>query len=783
MHPFNKTILAATIASLCSVSSVYAETEQTSNTQADLTVNVTDTRDDDLSTKQTLDADDIKDTPSSNGNLTDYLKDNPNVRFAGGDLNGFQGGEIKPASVSIHGADPSQTAYLVDGANVNNDLDPSGILSSLFDGTAGTIPSVSSGQAYYFDANLLGGVEVYTSNVPAHLGGFTGGAIDAQTRKYSGEDRVRLSYRTTQSDWAEMQVDSNIKSDLENATPNGYGADYQPDYKKDFFSVMAEQSLTDDIGMVVGFSRRESDINQKRLINKAGETDFRDHTRQSDNFLTNFNWIPSVDRSLEVGFRLSDYEEGKYYATNLDGNVKDTHLAYGSTIKWNQRLGSGAISATVIYDKFQDERESNSTYAVVTSDLDNEMDYEEGGYGDSQLTQQNVELKLDYDFDRMELAGTSHLPSIGASYRKTDFDFNRDEDATQRIVTYFYGMVIDDRTSTASKGTVSTDYQDYAFYAQDIIKWNDFTFRPGIRVDQDDYLENTNIAYRFSSSWTATNDTTLNLGANRYYGRSFAMMKLAGEILKLNGDETRDYESIKNLDTQYSDEISFSVDQVAGNFLVSAGYVYRNFRNTIEHNETRDGNKRIYTYYNGSSFATDTYTLQATNILPWVLGPTQWSTTVGIDYLVTDRSDIEDPNQTVIFDGKLTTKAQMEKEVNSNTEEWVARFGLDMRIPSYDVTWANKVYIKAPIDKYEYMSTDSNNIEAYRHYEYGTHTQWDTRLRYQPSLFGTHSAYVQVDVLNVLDQVRKDEIKANRQGDYGMYSPGREFWLELGYEF
>ncbi|KAB0289977.1 TonB-dependent receptor [Vibrio fortis] len=779
MHPFNKTLLAATIASLCSMSSVYAETEKPSESEVELSINVTDTRDDELSTKQALDADDIKDTPSSNGNLTDYLKDNPNVRFAGGDLDGFQGGEIKPVSVSIHGADPSQTAYLIDGINVNNDLDPSG----LFDGTAGTLPGLSSEQAYYFDANLLGGVEAYTSNVPAHLGGFTGGAINATTKKYSGEDRVRLRYRTTQSDWAEMQVDSNIKSDVENATPNGYGADFQPDYKKNFFSVMAEQSLTDDIGMVVGFSRRESDISQKRLINKAGDTDFRDHTRQSDNFLANFNWTPNVDRNLEVGFRLSDYQEGKYYATNLDGNVTDTHLAYGSTIKWTQRIGSGALSATANYDKFQDERESNSTYAVVTSDYDNDMEYEEGGYGDSQLTQQNIELKLDYNFDRMEFAGTSHVASLGLSTKKTDFDFNRDDNVSQRVVTYLFGSVFDDKTTTVSKGTVATNYQDYAFYAQDIIKWNDFTFRPGVRVDRDDYLENTNVAYRFSSAWSATDKTTVNLGANRYYGRSFAMMKLAGEILKLNGDETRDYESVKNLDTQYSDEISFSIDQVAGNFLMSAGYVHRSYEDNIDHKENNVGGKTIYTYFNDSGYSTDTYTLQATNILPWVLGPTQWSATMAVDYLVTEKADITDSNQAVIFDGKLMTKAQMAQEVNSNEEEWIARFGLDMRIPSYDLTWANKVYIKAPVNKYEYMSTTDANIEVYRHYEYGTHTQWDTRLRYQPSLFGTHTAYVQVDVLNVLDQVRKDEIKANRQGDYGMYSPGREFWLELGYEF
>jgi outer membrane receptor for ferrienterochelin and colicin len=150
--------------------------------------------------------------------------------------------------------------------------------------------------------------------------------------------------------------------------------------------------------------------------------------------------------------------------------------------------------------------------------------------------------------------------------------------------------------------------------------------------------------------------------------------------------------------------------------------------------------------------------------------------------MISDRAEISEPNQAVIYDGKLMTEAQMEQEVNSNTEEWVARVGINMDIPRYNLTWANKVYIKAPVDKHEYQDT-VDGIEIYRGYNFGTHTQWDTRLRYQPSLFGTHSAYVQVDVLNVLDQVRQDELKADRQGDYGLYSPGREFWLELGYEF
>ncbi|MDH5919185.1 TonB-dependent receptor plug domain-containing protein [Vibrio splendidus] len=784
MHPFNKTILAATIASLCSVSSVYAETEQTSNTQADLTVNVTDTRDDDLSTKQTLDADDIKDTPSSNGNLTDYLKDNPNVRFAGGDLDGFQGGEIKPVSVSIHGADSSQTAYMIDGVNVNNDLDPN---NQLFDGAMQVNPQSQSEQAYFLDANLLSGVTVYSSDVPAQFGGFTGGTVVAETRQYAGEDKVRLSYRTTQSDWAEMKVDPNAKAVVEKASPKGIDSTFQPVYKKEFFSISAEQAITDDIGMVIGFSRRDSDIQQSRLLNPQGKTDKQNHTRRSDNFLANVNWVPSTARSVELGLRLSDYNEGKYYETNVNGDVTDSHLGYGSTLTWNEQLGKGRLSVTAAYDKFQDERESSSNDATVYVDAMSSFSYEEGGYGDSQLTQENTTFKVDYSLDRLALGSTFHAISFGAEYRKTDYEFNRDYDVTQRMVMDFGGGFTYDETKTLNAGKVNTGYQNYAFYVEDKIKWGSVSIRPGVRVDRDDFLENTNIAPRLATRWQILPDTRLNFGLNRYYGRSFAAMKLAGEVSELNKDETRNYESLNSLDTSYSDELSFGVTQNVGNFVVAANYVLRDHQKRIMTEEKDVAGKTVTYYSNGHDYKVDTYTLQVSNIKPWVLGPTLWTTTLAADWLTTDRADLNKsfvPNELVFLDGKLMKRSEMEQEVNSSSEEWVLRLGLDMNIPSYDLLWANKVYVKAPVKGYKHVTDDGPDKRSmYASYNYGTHTQWDTRIRYQPNLFGTHSAYLQLDVLNVLNQVRQSGVIRGDDGDYGIYSPGREFWLELGYEF
>ena len=686
MKNFNQTILAVAIAYTCSTVYVYAQEQSQPSSEAEqnpsITINVTDSKEDELSTKQVLDAEDIRNTPSSNGNLTDYLKDNPNVRFADTDQNGFTGGEIKPTDISINGADTNQTSYLLDGVNVNNDLDPT---NEIFDGTMGVMPNRSSGQAYFFDANLLSGITVYTSGVPAKLGGFTGGAVLAETRQYSGEDRVKVNYRTTQSEWASMKVDENARSLLDGKAPLSGDAEFQPDYRKNFYSVLAEQSITDDFGVVLGFSRRDSNIAQNREVNPEGDIDQQSHSRRSDNFLANFNWTPSVDSSLEWGLRLSDYKEGKYFADNINGNVTDKHLAYGTTLKWSQTLGSGRLVTTAAYDKFSDERESSANSAVVTIDLSTGANYEQGGYGNSQMSQQNINLMVDYEFDRFKVANTSHVVSLGTAYRKTDYDFNRDDDVSQKTIMTMSGFELMNETKMTRQGSVSTSYQDFALYADDFIQWKAFTFRPGVRVERDDYLSNTNIAPRFTSTWQALSDTRFNLGLNRYYGRSFASMKLAGEVLKLNDDLTRRYETVDSLKTPFSDELQLGVDQNLGNFAISANYILREYKDRIVVRRDNTQSPKVDSYSNGDDYNVNVYTLQITNITPWAVGPTRWNASLGADWLNTKRSDLgrdTNPNDSVYLDGKLMTHAQMEKEVNSNTEEWVVRLGLDMQAPS-----------------------------------------------------------------------------------------------------
>ncbi|PRK14742.1 TonB-dependent receptor plug domain-containing protein [Haemophilus influenzae] len=753
-----------------------------------------------LSSVKTLSSDEISKTPTSNGNITDYLRSNPHIRYENSDQNGFQRGEIKPENISINGADPNQTAYFVDNVNINNELTAD---SDVFDGSMQVVPGISHTQAYFFDASMLSKVEVQDSNISASLGGFMGGAVIAKTKQYSGTDSIKLKYRTTNSSWAKMEAGDSVQKILKQVRPDNSGtAELQPKYNKQTFNILAEKRLNDNLGMVLGYSRRTSSIEQNRLIgfdqnaNNKAQLDKQNHQRLSDNILLNLNWTPQEKERIEFGLRYSNYKELKYFEENINNNVSDYHQALGTTLAWVHSFDSGVWTNTLAYDRFKDKRKSSSnnieTTSVSNEDYEPLYNFEKGGYGNSRLTQDNLHFSTEYVMDPFYLASTEHSVSIGGIYQATKYQFYRPQNVHSKIILSTLqndGTMdsLDPIESTTSKGRVKTSYQNIAIYAEDLIKWRKFELRPGIRIERDDYLKNNNLAPRFVARYRPWDNTGFTLGLNRYYGRSFASLKLANGILKLNNDQTRQHQNFSSLKSPYADELSLSFDQNMGNLALKLGYIHRDNKNRIILKRETVREIKKSSYINGRPFGVDIYTFQLNNIEPWKLGKTYWTTSLGFDWLNTKRADDEefDLNKLVSLDGKLMTYREMLRQVNSNTEDWIARLGIDMTIPDYDITWSNKVYMKAPIRRYDLI--DSNNDDdtpRYRSYHYGRHTQWDSSIRWQPTIRGKHSVYMQVDILNVLNKTRKNKVATISTSDeYGVYTPGREFWLEVGYQF
>lgn len=644
---------------------------------------------------------------------------------------------------------------------------------------------------------MLSKVEVQDSNISASLGGFMGGAVIAKTKQYSGTDSIKLKYRTTNSSWAKMEAGDSVQKILKQVRPDNSGtAELQPKYNKQTFNILAEKRLNDNLGMVLGYSRRTSSIEQNRLIgfdknaNNKAQLDKQNHQRLSDNLLLNFNWTPQEKERIELGLRYSNYKELKYFRENIGNNVSDYHQALGTTLAWAHSFDSGVWTNTLAYDRFKDKRKSVSAdVSSVSVEPDNGLsyDYEKGGYGNSQLIQDNLHFSTEYAMEPFNLGSTEHSISIGSIYQATKYQFYRPQDVHQKV-TLIIGEYKQETNSTTSKGRVKTSYQNIAIYAENLIKWRKFEFRPGIRIERDDYLKNNNIAPRFVARYHPWDDTGFTLGLNRYYGRSFASLKLANGILKLNNDQTRQHQNFSSLKSPYADELSLSFDQNMGNLALKLGYIHRDNKNRII--LKREPVKRIKksSYINGRPFGVDIYTFQLNNIEPWKLGKTYWTMSLGFDWLNTKRADVSnefDPNELVYLDGKLMTRSQMLQQVNSSTEDWIARLGIDMEMPDYNITWSNKVYMKAPIRSYEELDNNDNGISRFRSYHYGRHTQWDSSIRWQPTIRGKHSVYLQVDILNVLNKTRKNKVAtAISTGDeYGVYTPGREFWLEVGYQF
>lgn len=411
----------------------------------------------------------------------------------------------------------------------------------------------------------------------------------AKTKQYDGKDRLKFSYRTTDASWAKFKVEDKDLERFKNAIPEGSVAEFQPKYSKHFFNITAEKGLSENLGMVIGLSRRTSSIQQSRQINPQGDRDKQTHTRRSDNALLNFNLTPNDKHRFELGFRYSNYRERKFFNTNIDSNVFDYHRAYGVTFSWINALQSGILTTTLAYDNFDDTRKSASTYMKTTLTDDGE-EYTEGGMGNSQLNQKNLHTSLEYAMNPFNLGSIEHSVSLGGIYQATKYRFTRHSDAVGELYTPNWldnnsNDIYDELTlaqrNIAKKGTVKTRYQNIALYVEDLMTWKNLEFRAGLRLERDDYLKNTNLAPRTVFRYKPFEDTAFSVGWNRYYGRSFASMKLSEGIFKLDGHDTFRYKDLSQFKTPYSDELSFGVEQYVANLAFHLKYILRDNKQRI----------------------------------------------------------------------------------------------------------------------------------------------------------------------------------------------------------
>lgn len=609
----------------------------------------------------------IETQAAGNGDITSLLKIHPNVQFNNTQLSSKSPGEISPANISINGAKYYQNAFIVDGMNMNNDIDPAQTNPNLAD----YVPGNSQGMA--LDTDLLESIVVYDSNVPAAYGRFNGGVIEANTRKPKKEFSGKISYQATKSSWTRYHIDERQKEDFE------YAADYwdQPEFDKFIVRGTLEGHLTENFGLLANFSQKRSTIPTSFYSSNNIATNGwvkEEQKREIDNYFIKAVWQPVSRLTLESSLS-SAPEENTYYRTNTaDGafTVKNGGTQFNLKALWDGDLAK--VEHNLSYGQIEQSRDSEAaqwyTWRKSTSKpwgplSGSNASSIEGGTGDLDQLQKTWSYRLNADWKAFTLLGATHRVQSGLEISSQYVHWDRPADNSTFIISTAAGnpwtntcinssgvvveacsigttvngepgQYLNQRTRSA-KGKFDFTTTQWAAWVQDEIEIDRLTLRPGVRVDSDNYMDKTTWAPRMAATYDvfANQSTVLTAGANRYYGRNITNWRLSDNINRLKFTERRanldapwtpvsqakDLSKFDQLDIPYDDELMFGISQRWRGAQFDLKYVNRKGRDQImevqgqaigQPSTDPDLSNTYTTWTNGGKSETDIVTLTVT---------------------------------------------------------------------------------------------------------------------------------------------------------------------------
>ncbi|TLD80993.1 TonB-dependent receptor [Helicobacter sp. MIT 05-5293] len=519
----------------------------------------------------------IESNPSGNGDITSILRILPNVQFDNAQSKSSTPGEIDPANISISGGLYYQNNFQLDGFNMNNDLDPAGSQGS--NPVAATaLPGRSQG--LNIDTSLLESIVVQDSNVSAAYGGFTGGVVEANTRRPTKNFGANVSYQITQGNADPHKFsltnyhiyEANDQSYNNFLNSSSYGN--QPEFIKHLIRSSIESKLNDKSGVIASFTTTQSFIPLNAYANTYMSTT-RDDTRktqkrQSYNFFIKGYYDPIESLRIEASYTYAP-QYNEYFIVNTKDS--DFYLQSGghqAGIKalWENLLG--LLTAQSNFNYMENSRSGSAQHAKgwrVSDEKNWSSDkngtVSEGGYGNVDSTQLNLHLKLNQSFKPIELFSLwEHKINTGLEIGYVNASYERlgdtifggtawlspltngmtciDEFCSTSPVHYQINTWKDNKGQFANKATlykagkINIDNFDLSLYAEDDMNFHlgafgEINTRFGLRLDYDTYMNKAPIAPRLSLNYIApwsygeygkNFKSTLIFGANRYYGRN-----------------------------------------------------------------------------------------------------------------------------------------------------------------------------------------------------------------------------------------------------------------------
>ena len=618
---------------------------------------------------------DLEKTPNSSKNITNFLKVNPNVQFSNDHLAASTQADLKPAEISIHGAQSFQNKFIINGVSNTNILDPQG------NGNSYTGQLASGSQGVAINTDLLCNLDVLDSNVSAKYGSFTGGVISADTCAPDteiGKIHGSISYDYTESDWSRYHLKTDADKDLfEDETTQAN----QNEYTRQGISANMYSKLSEQWGINLYGSERRSVIPVASGLDIPAQIDQKKYN--SNIGATAFYTLNHKTKG-KFGFTLGDLEDNNYTASRRNSKntvTNDSLMIFGEL---NQQTDWAKLKHKLNYQKIDNVRDWLDDegkvwlYAEGSKDWQDTDKVKEGSLGaDIRLKQESFNYEFDAIFNQFKWGQSVHQISAGAGYQRDDVSWSRPNAASLYVATthstnpnlvtlkdlngekcaagdrlcdeamtvpftyknqeYIYNGQYYVSGTLHEAGTFDGIYEQSFLYVEDEINWNKFKARLGVRADYDGANNNLNFAPRSSFSYKPfTNDAlTLTTGWNRYYSAPTYNTDLQREIAGLSysikrADQNSEWVKSPNvtynstrktdLDTPYADEFILGLNSQFKNTNVILKWVNREYKDEITRNRTDipldSTYKYSYEYGNDGYGSADTYALSINIVNP-----------------------------------------------------------------------------------------------------------------------------------------------------------------------
>lgn len=753
----------------------------------------------------TLDAQALEIVPNNTGTVNDALRGVSQIGFNRNTRSSSYGAEIAAPRISINGSKPYENSYTINGLSNTNTLNPGESTMSIIGAPSG------SSQSYQLSPELLETVNVFTENVSAVYGDFTGGVVDARLQNAdldSWHGKAWMSY--TGDKLARQHYDGDPDEATEHVTFDRYRTG----------AYLKGPLVKGKLGAMVAYERHWS-VQPYPLNNGK----YEDNKQTNQNVLLKVNTDPNADHYAGLTFMYAPFERHVATASNKNGIYDINGGGWNAMLNTRLPLSIGEWSNDLSYGFNEVTRDTGGNNIMFRwspilsdgtpskyADWSTARVANDGLFGDHEQEQHTFHWRSALALNAIDIGQTQHLVRVGGEVKN------------RRIRGHAQGSI--QHWGIAESETVKGDLSDGvvageqyankrfvrigstrhasvfngALFAEDRMKYARLTLRPGIRLTWDDVSHNVDIAPRLFADVDLLGDDRfhINGGINRYYGEQIVNLGLAVDeprylqTRKENPDGTltawapnipnKKYKTTQlgDVDTPYSDEYALGASANVQGYLVKLKAVQRKYRDQLRVRDQKMVNSGAADYKAVDLSVEKTFNTQQFGQHTMRLGLTRADLTGNTTDWSTDWSgEGSDPNF-VYLDGKLVAKTDLPQ--GNYYPDWTATF-------THEGRFVNDRLRTMLLVRYE--SARDVIISGFPPFENGydnmvtrkQHALINADLRLEYDLMKVNSTAVTLDlsVLNLAD--RKNAVASTNAFFAGTYMMGRQFFVGLKAQF